>query len=51
MCIVIIYFPLYDVINFEVNLSFFIKPFFYMAKKSQYRNLNIFRKETAFKIK
>ena len=34
MCIVIIYFPVYDVINFEVKLSFLIKSFFYMTKKS-----------------
>ena len=34
MCIVIIYFPVYDVINFEVKLSFLIKSFFCMTKKS-----------------
>ena len=28
MCIVIIYFPVYDVINFDINHSFLIKPFF-----------------------
>ena len=33
MCIVIICFLVSDVINFEINLSFLIKPFFYMTKK------------------
>ena len=33
MCIVIICFPAYDIISFEINLSFFIKSFFYMAGK------------------
>ena len=32
--IVVICFPVYDVVNFEINLSFLIKPIFYMAKKS-----------------
>ena len=31
-CIVIIYCPAYDVINFEINHSFLIKPFFYIIK-------------------
>ena len=34
MCIVIAYFPGYDVINFEINFSFLIKPFPNMTKKS-----------------
>ena len=34
MCIVIICCPDYDVINFEIKLSFFIKQFSYMTKKS-----------------
>ena len=34
MCIVIIFCPVCDVINFEINHSFFIKPFFYITKKS-----------------
>ena len=33
VCIVIIFSPVYDVINSEINLSFLIKPFFYMTKK------------------
>ena len=30
--IVIICYPVFDVINFEINLSFFIKQFFYIIK-------------------
>ena len=33
MCIVIICFPVYDVINFETGLTFLIKPFSNMTKK------------------
>ena len=32
MCIVIVCFPGWEVINVEINLSFFIKPFSYMSK-------------------
>ena len=34
MCIAIVFKPGCDVINFKVNLTFLIKPFWYMAKKS-----------------
>ena len=34
ICIVIIYYPIYNFTNFEVNLNFFIKPFSYMTKKA-----------------
>ena len=34
MCIIIICCPVFDVINFEVNLNLLIKPFFYITKKS-----------------
>ena len=34
MYIVIIYFPVYDVINFEINLVFLVKTFCYMTKKA-----------------
>ena len=34
MCIVIICCPVCDVIYFQINLSFLIKPFFYITKKS-----------------
>ena len=33
MCIVIISCPGCDVINFEINLSFLIKPFFYLTNR------------------
>ena len=35
MCVVIVCFPACDVINFEINLIFLIKPFFNMIKKSR----------------
>ena len=34
MCILIIYCSLFDVMNFEMHLTFAIKPFFYITKKS-----------------
>ena len=37
MCVAIICFPGCDVINFEINLIFLTKPFFYMTKKSRQR--------------
>ena len=33
MCSVIACFPGCDFINFEINLSFFVKPFSYVTKK------------------
>ena len=33
MCTVIVCFPGFDVTNFEINLSLFIKPFSHMTKK------------------
>ena len=35
MCIAIVCFPGCDAINFEMNLIFLIKPFFYISKKSR----------------
>ena len=35
MCIAIVCFPICDVINFEINLIFVIKPFFCMTKTSR----------------
>ena len=35
VCIAIVCFPGCDVINFEMNLIFLIKPFFYMTEKSR----------------
>ena len=43
MCIPIVCFPGWDVINFEINLIFLIKPFFYKTKKSRQKKLNILR--------
>ena len=41
MCIVIVCFPVYDIIYFEINLiSFFIKPFSCIVKKSGYNLKN-----------
>ena len=34
MCIVIVYFLVYDAIKFEINFGFLIKPFFSVNKKS-----------------
>ena len=34
ICFTIICFPVYGIINYETNLSFLIKLFFYMTKKS-----------------
>ena len=34
ICILIICCPVFDVINFEIKLSFFRKSFFYITKKS-----------------
>ena len=41
MCIVIACFPGRDVMNFEINLNFLIKPFFYIIKKwrQKYKHL------------
>ena len=36
--IIVISFPVDDVIYFEINLNFFIKQFSYMTKKSQDKN-------------
>ena len=33
MCIVIMYVPVYDIVNFEMNLNFLIKPFPYITEK------------------
>ena len=51
MCILMICFLVYDVTNFGINLSFLIKLFSYMTKKSQDKNLNILSTKKAFKEK
>ena len=35
MCIVIVCYPVCDIMHFEIYLSFFIKPFFNTAKSSE----------------
>ena len=35
MCILIIYGPVSDAMNFEISPGFLIKPFFYITKKSR----------------
>ena len=47
MCIVIVCFPVCDVINFKINLSFLIKPFVTRPKKPE-QNLKILRIKRAF---
>ena len=50
MCIAIVCWPGYDVINFKTTLIFLIKPFLYMTK-SQDENLYILRTKRASKVK
>ena len=50
MCTAIVCFPGCNVINFEIDLIFLIKPFFYMTKMLRLE-LNILRTERAFKVK
>ena len=47
MCIVIVWFPVWDVINFEIYLSFRIKPFSYMNKKSE-QKMKYLKNEKSF---
>ena len=50
MSMIIICFPICDIINFEINHSFHIKPFSYMSRKSG-QNLIILRTKKAFNMK
>ena len=50
MCIAIVCFSGCDVINFEINLIFLIKPFFYMTKKSR-QTFKYLAHKKAFKVK
>ena len=50
-CLKIVCFPDYDVINFEVNLRFPMKPFSQMTQKKSGQKLNILRKKRVFKMK
>ena len=40
ICILIIFSPVDDVINFKINLNFFVKLFFYMMKKVRTKTWN-----------
>ena len=47
ICIAIVCFPVCDVINFEINLIFLIKPFFYMTENSR-QKFKYFETEKGF---
>ena len=47
MCIGIVSYPGYDVMNFEINLNFLMKPFFLHDKKV-IQKLKILRTKSAF---
>ena len=47
MCIAIVCFPGCDIIGFEINLIFLIKPFLYMTKKSR-QKFKYLEKEKSF---
>ena len=49
ICIVISYCLICDVINFEINHGFFIKPFFHITKRSG-QNINISGTKRAFNM-
>ena len=49
ICFAIVCFPICDVINFEINLSFLIKSFFYMNKRV--RSKKFLRTKRALKMK
>ena len=48
MCIATIFIPVCDALNFEINLSFLIKPFFHITKKSG-QKCKYLKKQRAFK--
>ena len=50
MCIAIVCFPDCDVISFEINVIFLIKPFLTWPKR-QDKNVNILATKRAFKVK
>ena len=50
MCIVIVFLAVCDVINFEIYLSFSIKVFSCITKKSEH-SLNILRTKRVVKVK
>ena len=50
MCVVNINFPVYGVINFEINLSFLIQPFSYMTKKARTQIEISWEEKEVFKV-
>ena len=50
MCIVIVYLPSFDVINFEIDFWFLIKPFFVHDQKFKTKT-QIFENEKSFQDK
>ena len=51
VCIVIIYFSVHDVKDFETSLSFLIKPFFYKTEKVRINPKKLERKKSFNEIK
>ena len=51
MCIAIFCKPGYDLMNFELNLIFLIKPIFLHEQNIRNKNVNILKKKGAFKMK
>ena len=48
MCIATVFFPAWGTINFEINLVFIIKPFFFMTEKSR-QNFKYLDNKKSFK--
>ena len=46
MCIAAVFYPDSDVIKFEINFIFIIKPFFYMTKKPRWKFKDLKNKES-----
>ena len=46
LCIGSISFPIYDILIFEINLSFLIKPFFFITKESRKKKFDTLRAKT-----
>ena len=42
ICLVFVYYPVCDVVNFEINLSFFVKLFSYITKKTKQKSQEAF---------
>ena len=51
MCIAIVCKTGYDVMNFELNLIFLIKPIFLHEQNIRDKNFKILKKKEAFKMK